>query len=174
MSNPSRSSAFECPPIQSTFHFFRLKHLDWLQNSRLKRPLAQNRFQPVEEATEAVKKICSAGATRVEVVVTEADRSENGNDVSDTLEVTFPISESERVLSVIRSLEPDNFGEEGDYPEDESPIQTETLWWDLALRGRGKDAISQISLVTRGYPQTEWSYLVWFSYSSRRRHGSDR
>ena len=84
----------------------------------------------MEEAIEAVKKIYSAGATRVEVIVTEIDRSGKGNDVSDTLEVTFPISERKRVLSVVMSLKPDNFGQEGDYPEDESPIQTETLWWD--------------------------------------------
>lgn len=92
--------------------------------------MAPNRFQTVEEAIEAVKKIYSAGATRVEVIVTEIDRSGKGNDVSETLEVTFPISERKRVLSVVMSLKPDNFGQEGDYPEDESPIQTETLWWD--------------------------------------------
>ncbi len=91
-----------------------------------------------------VKRFYEAGATLVEVVVMEIDRG-GGKDYADSLEVTFPKEKIEEVVSVVKSLRPDNWEEdleEGknvnsvyeDYVNSAKadPLEslTTVLWWD--------------------------------------------
>jgi hypothetical protein len=116
--------------------FYQTEALQWLAGNKNKAALASERFRTTQEAVDAVKRLYEAGAVRVEVVVTynEPSRIErDGGSYADELEVTFPTEGKERLLAVIKSLEPDNW-RMGGLRLDKATVESvgpepETLWW---------------------------------------------
>lgn len=100
-----------------------------MSNKGNKHPLAG---WSTEQAIEVVKEFYSAGATRVDVVVTAVEKN-----YANELEVTFPKKGREKLLGLLRSLEPEKFemmrgqGIEDPYADDGSFAgQAVTLSWD--------------------------------------------
>ncbi len=97
-----------------------------------------------------MQQLYSAGATRVDVVVTRIDPRKVRDDCADTIEVTFPKEKVARVLDIVRWLDPDNWKMDPDKREltdphyiesryaqsareilqDSEPYPTVELWWD--------------------------------------------
>ena len=109
--------------------------LSWLTSNKNKHALATNRFTTTAEAIEAVKKLHAAGATEVKVgpVLDEPERiKKERGPYADMLVVLFPKEKKKKVLTVAKTLRPDNVEE----IENEAHIDDEThglvlmLTWD--------------------------------------------
>jgi hypothetical protein len=100
------------PPYPTDLPFYQTEALSWLRNNK-DHSLA---FMTDEISVETVKKLYSAGAARVDVIVTF---SQPGNGNASELEVTFPKEGVSELLSVIRFLHPSNW--EMDVDEGEDP-----------------------------------------------------
>ncbi len=129
----------EGPPYPTDLPFYQTEALSWLKNNKNRSALASNQFGNTDDAIKAVKKLYSAGAVRVDVVVTHLGPStiqREGGPYADTLEVTFPQKGYDKLLAIVRSLHPDNWeidsgGNEGLFEDDGSFAgNTATLWWD--------------------------------------------
>jgi len=94
------------PPYPRDLPFYQTEALSWLFNDKDGHVLAS--FRTAEEAVQAVKRLYNAGATRVDVVVTRVDLKE-ARDYAEELDVTFPKESAHEIVSVIRSLHPENW-----------------------------------------------------------------
>ena len=94
------------PPYPRDMPFYETEALSWLLNDKDGHVLAS--FQSAEEAVQAVDGLYNAGARRVDVVVTRINRKE-ARDYAGELEVIFPKEKVRDILSVMKSLHPENW-----------------------------------------------------------------
>jgi hypothetical protein len=117
------------PPYPTDLPFYQTEALSWFRNN--KEEAEESEGENISIAT--VKKLYSAGAARVDVVVRP---NQSGSNLSE-LEVTFPDEGVRRLLAVVKSLKPENFetmrgeGIEDPYADDGSFAgEAVTLSWD--------------------------------------------
>lgn len=127
------------PPYPTHLPFYQTEALSWLMNQTIGAPLAATRFQTREQAIVAVRRLYSAGAVRVDVVVLHCEPwrlQKEGGPYANELEVFLPEGNRNRILDVIRSLDPDNWKMDLDEGEDPYPVNSldklasVTLSWD--------------------------------------------
>lgn len=92
----------EGPPYPTNLPFYQSEARSWFRNN----PDASLPNQTHESSVEGVGRLYKAGAICVDVVVKFYNPGDaNANE----LEVTFPSSNVKKLLTVIKSLRPDNF-----------------------------------------------------------------
>lgn len=102
--------------------------LSWLRANENESAFATNYFGTTEEAIEAVERLYAAGASLVEVVVSDDDRQRRaiemeGGEYSETLLVHGSEAAEDKLAQAIRAVEPDeSHFERGSF--------TWRLWWD--------------------------------------------
>jgi hypothetical protein len=110
-----------------------LEALSWLAKNKNPHALAGNHFQTTADAIEAVKQVYSVGATRVHIgpPFEEPERiREDGGPYADVLDIVFPKEKIKQVMSVVRTLDPDEGGELKDVLKVDDRHRRVILWWD--------------------------------------------
>ncbi len=110
-----------------------MEALSWLAKNKNPHAFAGNRFQTTADTIGAVKRLYSAGATRVSIgpPLEEPERlREDGGPYADVLEIAFPKDKISQIMSVVRTLAPDEGGELKDVLKIDYMHRRMILWWD--------------------------------------------
>lgn len=128
--------------LKSDRPFYQTEALQWLKRNP-EAVVGSNFFHTNQKSVEGVARLYRAGAEKVEALI-ETDSligTPKGiirGEICDSIEVTFPTVVPEELVSVIQSLQPDNYQENLEDTSGGNPYsglkdcggQVVILWWD--------------------------------------------